>query len=99
VTEDHWIECDAFTSNDFKVGDIVRIYDDVLRVGDYEVQEVWDDRVKSRRGPLQFWSHFKACRLLKKRALREWMLTGQSHDGPFVVIPVRVREVLDGYKK
>lgn len=97
-----YIEQPAFETNEFKMGDKVRIYvatntidDEVLKLYDQFIVIDFADGVQKHY-------HFKQCRLLKKRETREWWLrtdqpvwTVWDHQTLATTEWIRVREVFE----
>jgi hypothetical protein len=106
--KDEWIECPAFETNEFKVGDRVRVYryHGGAEIGDALVTHVKNDDVEYG----DYGAHFKQCRLLKKREAREWWVHTADFESNKKSIPmwyekwkmddfpgkwIKVREVID----
>lgn len=75
--KDEYQELPAFTSNDFKVGDMVRVYGaDYIFIGRIDMHVVEGQDMIHVQGKtedsISDYFHFKQCRLLKRRERRVW---------------------------
>lgn len=74
-----WIEQPAFETNEFKIGDFVRIYKGT-GIEEEEVISVSSSHVCPYGGGEY---HFQQCRLLKKREPREWWVAPGFADNEY----------------
>lgn len=80
-----YIEFQAFDTNQFQVGDKVRVYHSPYNVTDATVTEVQGDALLARKDPSkktqEIFAHFKQCRRLEEMKPREWLIyRTKSHE-------------------